>query len=115
MLYLLFALVFSLAVAAFAIQNSLPVTVSFVTWSFQTSLVIVILGSAIFGALAIISLAVPMQIKARWDLKKCRQHLGELEAEVKTLQERLNKEQLAKEQPNKESANDPAQTDPQQQ
>ncbi len=98
MLYLLLALVFSLVVAAFAIQNSLPVTVSFVTWSFQTSLVIVILASALCGALAIISLAVPMQIKARWDLKKSRQHLGELEAEVATLQARLNKEQCAREQ-----------------
>ena len=95
MLYLLFALVFSLLVAVFAIQNSLPVSVSFVTWSFQTSLVIVILGAATFGALAVISLAVPMQLKARWDLKRVRQRQGELEAEVKTLQERLEKE-LAK-------------------
>ncbi|HWQ61225.1 MAG TPA: LapA family protein [Negativicutes bacterium] len=76
----------------FAIQNALSVNVSFVTWSFQTSLVIVILGAATFGALAVISLAVPMQIKARWDLKKARQRQGELEAEVKTLQERLDKE-----------------------
>lgn len=92
MLSLLFALAFSLVVAVFAIQNSLPVIVSFVTWSFQTSLVIVILGAATFGALAVISLAIPMQLKARWDLKRARQRQGELEAEVKTLQERLEKE-----------------------
>lgn len=95
MLYLLLALVFSLLVAVFAIQNSLPVVVSIVTWSFQTSLVIVILGAATFGALAVISLAVPMQMKARWNLKRARQRQGELEAEVKTLQERLDRE-LAK-------------------
>lgn len=93
MLYLFFALVFSLFVAIFAIQNSLAVTVSVVAWSFQTSLVIVILGSATFGALAIISLAIPLQLKARWDLKKARQRQGELEAEVKTVQERLEREQ----------------------
>lgn len=92
MLYLLVAFAFSFLVAVFAIQNALSVNVSFVTWSFQTSLVIVILGAATFGALAVISLAVPMQIKARWDLKKARQRQGELEAEVKTLQERLDKE-----------------------
>jgi putative membrane protein len=95
MLSLLLALVFSLLVAAFAIQNSLPVTVSFAVWSFQTSLVLVILGAATFGALAVISLAVPMQIKARWDLKKAHHRQGELEAEAKTLQERLDRE-LAK-------------------
>lgn len=76
----------------FAVQNSLPVSVSLATWSFQTSLVIVILGAATAGALAVVSLAVPMQIKARWNLKKARQRQGELEAEVKTLQERLDKE-----------------------
>lgn len=92
MLYLSMAFVFSLLVAVFAIQNALPVTVSFITWSFQTSLVIVILGAATFGALAIVSLAVPMQLKTRWDAKKVRQRQGELEAEVKTLQERLEKE-----------------------
>jgi uncharacterized integral membrane protein len=92
MLYLLLAFAFSFLVAVFAIQNSLPVHVSFVMWSFQTSLVIVILGAATFGALAVISLAIPMQIRARWDLKKARQRQGELEAEVKTLQERLDRE-----------------------
>lgn len=97
MLSLVLALVFALLVAAFAIQNSLPVTVSFVTWSFHTSLVIVILGAAIFGALAVMSLAVPMQVKARWDLKKALHRQGELEAEAKTLQERLDRE-MAKEQ-----------------
>ena len=104
MLSLVLALVFALIVAAFAIQNSLPVTVSFVTWSFQTSLVIVILGAATFGALAVMSLAVPMQIKARWGLKKALHRQGELEAEAKTLQERLDKE-VAKEQAQEVSKN----------
>ncbi|MDR7865249.1 MAG: LapA family protein [Sporomusaceae bacterium] len=104
MLSLVLALVFALLVAAFAIQNSLPVTVSFVTWSFQTSLVIVILGAATFGALAVMSLAVPMQIKARWQLKKALHRQGELEAEAKTLQERLDKE-MVKEQAQEVSKN----------
>ncbi len=89
MLYLILALAFSLVVAAFAIQNSLPVTVSFLSWSFQTSLVIVILGAATFGALSTLSLAVLMQIKARWALKKVKQQQGELEAEINTLKARL--------------------------
>lgn len=95
MLYLFLALVFSLFVAIFAIQNSLAVTVSILSWSYQTSLVIIIIGAATFGALAILSLAVPVQLKARWELKKGRQRQGELEAELKTLQARLDRE-LAK-------------------
>ncbi len=92
MLYLFLALLFSLFVAIIAIQNSLAVTVSIFTWSYQTSLVIIIIGAATFGALAILSLAVPVQLKARWELKKGRQRQGELEAELKTLQTRLDKE-----------------------
>lgn len=92
MLYLFLALLFSLFVAIIAIQNSLAVTVSIFTWSYQTSLVIIIIGAATFGALAILSLAVPVQLKARWELKKSRQRQGELEAELKTLQARLDKE-----------------------
>ncbi|MDF2571581.1 MAG: Lipopolysaccharide assembly protein domain protein, partial [Sporomusa sp.] len=57
MMNLLFAFIFALLVAVFAVQNSLPVTVTFLTWGFQTSLVIIILGSATFGAMTILSLA----------------------------------------------------------
>jgi putative membrane protein len=78
-----------------AIQNSLPVSVSLLSWSYQTSLAVIIFGAATFGALAVLSLAVPVQVKARWELKKARQQHGELEAELKTLQGRLDRE-LAK-------------------
>jgi lipopolysaccharide assembly protein A len=89
MFYLILAFAFSLVVAIFATQNSLPVTIGFLSWSFQTSLVIVILGAATFGALSTLSLAVLMQIKARWALKRVKQRQGELEAEINTLKTRL--------------------------
>lgn len=95
MIYLFLAFAFSLFVAVFAIQNSLPVTIAFLSWSFQTSLVIVTLGAATFGALAILSLAVLVQIRGRWALKKAKQRQVELEAEVKTLKNQLEQE-LAK-------------------
>jgi lipopolysaccharide assembly protein A len=92
MFYLILAFAFSLVVAIFAVQNSLPVTIAFLSWSFQTSLVIVILGAATFGALSTLSLAMLMQIKARWALKKVKQHQGELEAEINTLKARIAQE-----------------------
>lgn len=95
MLYLFMAFAFSLLVALFAIQNSLPVTIGFLYWSVQTSLVLVILGAATFGALAILSLALLMQVRARWNLKKANQRIGELEAELKTVKTQLEQE-LAK-------------------
>jgi uncharacterized integral membrane protein len=100
MAYLMLAFVFALVVAVFAVQNSLPVTVSFLWWGFQTSLVLVILLSAIFGALTVLLLAVPVQVKARWALKRARQKHGELEAEISILKNRFETE-LEKQQTDK--------------
>ncbi|HWR45358.1 LapA family protein [Sporomusa sp.] len=85
MMNLLFAFIFALLVAVFAVQNSLPVTVTFLTWSFQTSLVIIILGSATFGAMTILSLALLVQFRLRRTLHKTQQAQQLLEAENREL------------------------------
>ncbi|QDR80850.1 LapA family protein [Sporomusa termitida] len=82
---LLFAFIFALLVAVFAVQNSLAVTVSFLVWSFQTSLVIIILGSAAFGALTILSLSMLVQFRLRRTLRKCQQAQQLTEAENREL------------------------------
>ncbi|MBP2652956.1 MAG: hypothetical protein H6Q73_525 [Firmicutes bacterium] len=89
MLYFVLALVFMLVVTVFAVQNALPVTVGFLYWSFETSLVIVILCAAIFGALAATSISVPVQIRLRWELRKARQRSGELETHNYMLKSKL--------------------------
>lgn len=78
---LLFAFVFALLVAIFAVQNALPVTVSFFMWSFQTSLVIIILGAATFGAMTILSLAMLVQFQLKRNINKLKQSQQQLEAE----------------------------------
>lgn len=50
--YLFFTLVISIVVAVFAVQNAADVTVGFLMWTYQTSLVVVILGAALMGATA---------------------------------------------------------------
>ena len=81
MMNLLFAFVFALLVAVFAVQNSLPVTVSFLMWSFQTSLVIIFLGAATFGAMTILSLSLLVQFKLRRTITKLTETQRQLEAE----------------------------------
>ena len=92
MAYLFFSFLFALAVATFAVQNSLPVTVNFFLWNLNTTLVIVILGSATFGALIILSLAVFMQFRLRLSLQRAKQQQGELEEKIKMLKNRLEQE-----------------------
>lgn len=85
MINLLFAFIFALLVAVFAVQNSLPVTVTFLMWSFQTSLVIIILGAATFGAMTILSLAMLVQFKLKRSIHKLTQLQQMLEAENREL------------------------------
>ncbi len=94
--YLVSALIFALLVAIFAIQNTTVVVINFLMWKFHTSLVLVILGSALLGALCIFLLGSFKNFGA-WrkqrELEGKNRHLtnqvNELEAELKELRERM--------------------------
>jgi uncharacterized integral membrane protein len=76
---LIAAAVFAFLVALFALQNSEIVRVGFMGWKFETSLVLVILGSALLGFLTALFLGMIMQIKLRFQLYKARQQIRLLE------------------------------------
>ncbi|MDP3090576.1 MAG: lipopolysaccharide assembly protein LapA domain-containing protein [Nitrospira sp.] len=48
---LFIAFLFAILIAVFALQNTVAVTVHFLLWDYDTSLVLIILGSAMLGAL----------------------------------------------------------------
>lgn len=109
--YLLSSLLFALVVAIFALQNTEIVIIKFLTFKFPASLVLVILGSAIIGALALFFLGLFKQFGSWFRFRSFRQekellekHLAELEEKVATLEaekkELLNKaeEQIVVEQ-----------------
>ncbi|HML87292.1 MAG TPA: LapA family protein [Methylomusa anaerophila] len=78
--------------SVFAVQNSFPVTVSFFAWSFQTSLVILILAAAIFGVLTVLSLVMPVQFRLQRRLHQSKQLQKDLEIENEKLRIQLAKE-----------------------
>lgn len=61
--YLFFTLFISVIVAVFAVQNAVSVSLNFAVWTMQTNLVIVILGSALLGALATLFFTLMMKAK----------------------------------------------------
>ena len=65
MLYMVVMAVVAILVAVFALQNTMVVELSFLTWTFTTNLVVVILGSAVAG----------MVIASLWGLKLKAQHM----------------------------------------
>lgn len=62
--YVILGLLFSLAVAIFAVQNSTSVDVKFLAWGFNDiSLVLVIISSAVGGALVTLLFSLPKQLR----------------------------------------------------
>ncbi|MBZ4688023.1 MAG: hypothetical protein PWQ96_1929 [Clostridia bacterium] len=89
-IYLVGALIFALIVAIFSINNPNPVPVNFLFWGFQAPLVLVILGSAVFGAVVVFLLGMVKQfsmIRKVRSLESANQKLSRQLAEMKNLKE----------------------------
>ena len=85
MLYLIFAMGFAVMVTLFAIQNAMPVTINFLSWSGNTSFAIVVLGSAGAGILIALLSQAMVQLRLRLSLRQSENRIHELEsALVKT-------------------------------
>ncbi|CAM3385423.1 lipopolysaccharide assembly protein LapA domain-containing protein [Hydrogenibacillus schlegelii] len=88
--WLLFALlVFAVLVAVFALLNVEPVTIRYGFGTVQTSLVLVILLSALFGGVLVGLYGIIRQYVLERDLREARKALASLEAERDALQEEL--------------------------
>lgn len=83
------ALVFALLVAVFALQNASPVDISFLTMDFSISQALVILISAVFGALCALLLGLVRWIKNQAKIKSSAKTISSLEQENKQLKMKL--------------------------
>jgi uncharacterized integral membrane protein len=97
MKYLIFSFLISIIAVVFALQNAMIVHVSFLAFSFETSLVVVILMSATFGVLMAWPPAMIVQFRLNRQISGLEQDKQTLEEENKHL-----KEELAKLNPNSE-------------
>mgnify|MGYP006284252349 FL=1 len=93
---LIVALVFAIIVAIFSIQNAGPVSLLFFGWEFSTSLVVVVLGSAVLGALIMWIISSFKQLKIKKEKKNLRKEINNLnnekealESEIKDLEKKL--------------------------
>jgi len=76
---------------AFALQNNISVTVSFFQWRFAGSLAMALLLALASGAVIVALLSAPATLRARWQLKRQRRTIAELEAENADLKSRVGK------------------------
>jgi uncharacterized integral membrane protein len=80
--YLILALVLSILVATFAVQNAQEVNIRFLVWTFQSSLVVVILISLGVGALLAALISLPQTLKARRRFRESERKLERLAGHV---------------------------------
>jgi putative membrane protein len=81
------ALAFSIVIALFAVQNSTPVAVTFLTFGPLTVAVsVLVLISAAFGALAMLLLGISREVNLRWRQRSVSQQLKTAQARIAELE-----------------------------
>ena len=78
--FLLIALTIALVAVMFALQNIVPVRVTFMTWTGEGSLALVLLFALIVGALISFLASVPVLVKGRWMANSLKRRNAALEA-----------------------------------
>lgn len=93
--YLVFGLIFSIAVAVFAVQNATRVDITLLLWQLKSiSLVLVILGSALIGALSAGLFGIVKQIRMKKRMKEYKTLLENREREIEYLKKKSGESQV---------------------
>ena len=69
MIFLIFTLIVALLVALFAVQNAAPVAINLLWYVAEVPLVLVILGSALAGALIVFFIAIWREFRLKGNVK----------------------------------------------
>lgn len=64
----------------FALQNNVPVTVTFLVWRFDSSLAMVVLLALGIGAIIVAFVSTPAALRSQWMLARMRKDIARLEA-----------------------------------
>jgi lipopolysaccharide assembly protein A len=85
--YLILGLIFSLLIAIVALANNETVTVSYIFGRAEVSLILLILGSAVVGALAMGLFSLFRSIRSALAFRQLRHQQEELQKNIKDLEE----------------------------
>jgi len=79
-LQLIVAIIVAILAVVFALQNAVPITVSFLTWRFESSLALVLLITLALGIIMSLLVSVPSMIKTRKMISSQKKKIQELES-----------------------------------
>jgi len=74
------AMLFAACAVIFALQNNLPVAVTFLLWHYESSLAIVLLLSLAIGGLIVALISTPSTLRRQWEIKRLKRKISEMES-----------------------------------
>lgn len=80
-IFVILALLIAIVAVVFAVQNTAAITVSFLVWSFEGSLALVLLLTLLAGFLISLLASMPGLIRGKWNASRERKKLATLETE----------------------------------
>ena len=81
-LQLIVAIIVAILAVVFALQNAVPITVSFLTWRFESSLALVLLITVALGVIMSLLVSVPSKIKRIKLISSQKKKIQELESNL---------------------------------
>ena len=73
------AMLFAAVSVTFALQNNVPVTVTFILWQFDSSLAMVLLIAIALGGLIVALVSTPSTLRRQWAVSRQQKRIDELE------------------------------------
>lgn len=87
----IFAMVVGLGSVMFALQNNVPVTVTFLLWRFDGSLAMVLLLAIALGGVIVGLISTPATLRRQWAVHRLNKQIAQLEADKRDLQQQLER------------------------
>ena len=89
-LIVILGIVVAIGGVSFALQNTVPVTVTFLVWRFDSSLAMVLLISLAVGALIVALVSTPATLKAQWSASRLRKQLDAALSDNHALEKKIS-------------------------
>lgn len=72
------AIIVAIAGVAFAVQNSVPATIVFLIWRFDSSLGVILLLALALGGIVVALVSMPSTLRSGWVIKRQRKEIDSL-------------------------------------
>lgn len=89
-LIVILGIIVAIGGVSFALQNTVPVTVTFLVWRFDSSLAMVLLISLALGALIVALVSTPATLKAQWSASRLRKQLEAAQSANHALEKKVS-------------------------